>query len=297
MEVIMTLNNTIKRVFLCLLIISLSTFYLSGCAAQKKPMETSDEKKEKEVPKELKELRENIDELEKNLEGIHEESKKPLIMLKEEMEKGTEQDRSEDEEKSSSSSSDKATDEEIKFKHEQKIFKKLEDIKEDTLKLHTSWNNFEPVAVSDLVVQTSVTDFENSLNNLTKFVEEHNIYMSLIECNELYKSLPDFFLLYKSKTPPELDRIRYAVKKTMLVTEKSDFESLAEAITFLESIWSVTKPQLSKDNLEVMNKFEFALSDLKTAIENKNLMITKAKSEVMLKITDEIEQNEDKPSS
>lgn len=56
----------------------------------------------------------------------------------------------------------------------------------------------------------------------------------------------------------------------------------------------LTKPKLPKDSLDLINKFEFSISDLKDAIAAKNPVVIKAKSEVILKVADEIEKDSKK---
>ncbi len=300
-----------KNIAVFLLIVAL--FDLSGCSPKKKPEtpEKQSQQEEKEPPEELDKLKEGIEKVEKALKAIYDENKKPLFIQQEKLEGGEEkqgQENKSGEQSSgqqegqgssssgggSQSSAAKLTPEQIKLKLDQEKFKKFEAIKKDVMKLHSAWNSYEPKAIADFAIQSSLNDFEMALNNLTKAVELQDIYLSMLEVNQLYKFLPDFYMLYKTKVPPDLDRIRYAVKKIMLVGEKKDFTSANDTLAYLETVWMATRPKLKKDNLQMMSKFEFALSDLKNAVIAKNDMIIEAKSEVILKLTDEIEKAAEK---
>ena len=72
------------------------------------------------------------------------------------------------------------------------------------------------------------------------------------------------------------------------MAEKDDYNSMKPTMEYLINIWSIAKPKLKKDVNDLMNKFEFALNDLKNAIENRNKTVIEAKSEVLTKIIDEI---------
>ena len=143
-------------------------------------------------------------------------------------------------------------------------------------------------------MQTTINDFESALNNLTKTVEVQDAYLGLLEVNQLYKYLPDFYMLYESKVPPDLDRLRFAAKKIMLLGEKQNFAGANDVLLYFENIWMTARPKLKSENAEVVSKFEFAFADLKNSVIAKNEMIVKAKSEVLLKLIDEIEKKAEK---
>ncbi len=54
------------------------------------------------------------------------------------------------------------------------------------------------------------------------------------------------------------------------------------------------RSKLNKESLDLINQFDFAASDLKKAIEAKDKVTIKAKTEVMLKIADELEKTNSK---
>lgn len=318
----MNISKHLYRFFVPALII-LSLLNFTACSAQKKPDLQKAQKaaEEKKPPEELDKLKESIKKVEKALEAIHEESKKPMFIQQEAIEK---QASGGDKQKSGGQSggqsgggsssggsssgggggqgqqqqsqAPKLPPEQIKLKLEQEKYKKFEKIKKDVLALHSAWNSYEAKAISDFAMQTAINDFESALNNLTKTVDTQDEYLSLLEVNQLYKYLPDFYMLYESKVPPDLDRLRFAVKKIQLLSEKKDFTGANDVLQYFESIWMAARPKLKSDNAEIVSKFEFAFADLKNAVIIKNGMIVEAKSEVLLKLVDEIEKKAEKSS-
>lgn len=300
-----------------LIIASLSNF--TACSSQKKPdlKKAQEEAEAKKPPEELDKLKDSIKKVEKALEAMHEESKKPMFIQQERIEKqASEEGKKEGQESQSGSQSasdtsgggssgnssgaeqqtqtPKLTPEQLAMKLQQEKYKKFESIKKDVLALHSAWNSYEAKAISDFAMQSAINDFESALNNLTKTVEAQDDYQSLLEVNQLYKYLPDFYMLYESKVPPDLDRIRFSAKKIQLLCEKKDFTGANDVLLYLENIWMAARPKLKTDNAEIVSKFEFALADLKNAVISKNDMIVEAKAEVLLTLTDEIEKNAEK---
>jgi len=301
------------------IVISLLSF--AACSAQKKPdlKKAQEETEEKKTPEELDKLKDSIKKVEKSLEAIHEESKKPIFMQQEKIEKQvSEGDKKENGQEGQSEGQDssgggeskgssggqeeqkapaqKLTPEQLNLKLEQEKYKKFESIKKDVLELHSAWNSYEAKAIADFAMQTAINDFESALNNLTRTVEAQDAYQSLLEVNQLYKYLPDFYMLYESEVPPDLDRLRFAAKKIKLLSEKQDFTGANDVLLYFENIWMTSRPKLKSDNAEIVSKFEFAFADLKNSVIVKNEMIVEAKAEVLLKLVDEIEKNSKKAS-
>lgn len=318
----MNIPRFLYRFILPILII-LSLLNLAACSPQKKPdLEKAQEQaEEKEPPQELDKLKDSIKKVEKALEAMYEESKKPMFIQQEKIEKQEAQ--SQQKEGSQGGQSDmqggggggdsssgessggggqqqqqtpKLTPEQLKLKLEQEKYKKFEDIKKDMLELHSAWNSYEIKAIADFAMQAAINDFETSLNNLTKTVEANDTYQSLLEVNQLYKYLPDFYMLYETKVPPDLDRLRFATKKIQLLSDKQDFTGANDVLLYFENIWMAARAKLKSDNAESVSKFEFALADLKNAVIAKNSMIVEAKAEVLLKLIDEMEKKAEKSS-
>ncbi|HQJ37394.1 MAG TPA: hypothetical protein PK223_06075 [Bacillota bacterium] len=315
--------NTIKPLYRAILpiLIILSLLSFNSCSPQKKPdlEKAQKEAEEKKPPDELDKLKDSIKKVEKALEAIHEESKKPMFMQQEKIEKQASEEGKKKEgeqggqsggqeegggsggggesgggQQKEQSQAPKLTPEQLKMKLDQERYKKYEDIKKDVLELHSAWNSYEAKAISDFAMQTTINDFESALNNLTKTVEAQDAYLSLLEINQLYKYLPDFYMLYESKVPPDLDRLRFAAKKIMLLSEKQNFTGANDVLLYFENIWMTARPKLKSENAEIVSKFEFAFADLKNAVIAKNDMIVEAKSEVLLKLVDEIEKKAEK---
>ena len=314
----MNIKKLLYKFTVLLFILSLTGF--TACSAQKKPdmQNTQNKAEEKKPPEDLDKLKDSIKKVDKALKAIYEESKKPIFIQEEKIKKqasqenkqgvGGQEGQSNDQggtggEKNSGGGSSgeqgqqqtqKLTPEQVNLKLEQEKYKEFESVKKDVLSLHSAWNSYEAKAIADFAMQTTINDFESSLNNLTKTAEAQDTYQSLLEVNQLYKYLPDFYMLYEPKVPPELDRLRFAVKKIQLLCEKQNFSGANDVLIYFENVWMTARPKLKSNNSEIVSKFEFAFADLKNSIIAKNEMIVEAKAEVLLKLLDEMEKKAEK---
>ena len=313
----MNITKILYKCMISILIIAAITNF-TACSPQKKPdlKKAQEEAEAKKPPDELDKLKESVKKVEKALESLHEKSKQPMFIQQERIEKqASEEDKKKQEQQGSQSGGgseesgggngssgggqqqsqpQKLSPEQLALKLEQEKYKEFESIKKDVLALHSAWNSYEAKAISDFAMQSAINDFESALNNLTKTVEAQDTYQSLLEVNQLYKYLPDFYMLYESKVPPELDRIRFSVKKIQLLSEKKNFTGANDVLLYFENIWMTARPKLKADNADIVSKFEFAFADLKNAVISKNDMIVEAKAEVLVKLIDEIEKKAEK---
>lgn len=186
--------------------------------------------------------------------------------------------------------------EQMKIEIDRANVKQFEQLDKDVIKLHSLWNAFEAKATSPLLMQTAVKDFETSLNNVTKSVSSKDVYLSLMDATQLYKYLPDFYTPYDSGSPQEIGKIRFAAKKINLLGEKDNYNAAKEVLNYLTTTWAQTKPRLGKDKMDMINKIELATSELKSAIDAKNNKVIKAKTEVIIKVADELEKAGSKKS-
>lgn len=300
-----------KSSIIFIFILSISLVFLCGCSQQKKPtpqQETSQQDEDK-PPKELEKLKESIEKIEKQLESIHEENTKPLVTEEkggqgqqqsgqsssqpgQSQQNQGQQTQSKGQEQSLTPQQEqKKKEEEAKIKREQENIKKFESLKKDVNELHSLWNSYEPKAVTAYAQPQTISLFEGALNNLTQIIPKNDDMNGLLSSIELTKYLSDFYSLYKTDVPSELDKYRFAIKKINLLSEKESFNDAASTYKYLEDTWSTSKPKLPKEVNTIMHKFEFALKDLKNAINAKSKTIVSAKCEMFTTLIDELEKS------
>lgn len=310
------MKKTKKSNIIFIFILFVSLVFLCGCSQQKKPtpQQEASQQDEGKPPKELEKLKEGIKKIEKQLESIHEENKKPIVAEEkgEQDQQQTGQSSSQSEQSQQGQSQQgqgqqaqnkgqeqsltpqqeqKKKEEEAKIKREQENIKKFESLKKDVTELHSLWNNYEPKAVTAYAQPQTISLFEGALNNLTQIIAKNDDVSGLLSSIELTKYLSDFYSLYKTDVPPELDKYRFAIKKINILSEKENFNDAASTYKYFEDTWSASKPKLPKEVNTIMHKFEFALKDLKNAINAKSKTIVSAKCEMFTTLIDELEKS------
>jgi hypothetical protein len=294
------------------------------------PSAEKTKKQENKPPKELDDLSKAVEKMEKTLFNMNERSKKPLFIQQQEIAKQKKSDQVGSEQGSQNQSGSGNTSEKrgensgekssgggqksqqstqieltspeeklTEYKYESQQMKleidrtnleELEKLKKEVIELHSLWNAFEAKAISQFVMQTSINEFESALNNLTNAIKQADTYQSVLQVTQMYKYLPDFYLVYSYEAPPELGKIRFAAKKIYLVSEKGNYGAAQESLDYLSGVWLLTRPKLNEDSKDLIHQFEFAVSDLKAAIDGKNDTIIAAKTEVIIKVADEVEK-------
>lgn len=321
---------------LLIFIISVSMILsFTSCTKQKKPVPKpkASEEEQNKPPKELDELSKAVEKIEKALYDMHERSKMPIFLQQEEimkMEKQKKEQQGQGGQEQQGGSSEGGGDksgggqqggqgkqpsnlelvtpeaqkmqtqleiQQMKTEVERADAAQLEQMKKDIFELHSLWNAFEAKAVSQMIMQSSIIDFEDTLNALTKSIDSGNVFQGLLDVTQLYKYLPDFYMGYTAESPPEIEKIRFAAKKIQLLGEKENYPAAKEVVDYLTGVWMLTRPKLNEKSLDMINQFEFAVSDLNKAIEAKNNTIMKAKTEVILKVADELEKANKKKES
>ena len=318
-------SGRLKHYNLLIIITLICSLFIVSCSVLKKPANEKSKQQEKEIPKEIKELNKSIEKIEKNLMSIHEKEKKPSDEEENEEKEGEEKpeegekkpEEGKEQDKNGEKKSDtqggssekkeelqiqlkpeelskyedekkKIEDKEKKDKEEKETTKQYEALKNESEQLHSLWNDAEPELLKNLAPQVSINNFENALNYFTKSIEKPDSYANLVSLYELYRFLPDFYELYNTKYPPEIDRLKFAAKKVKLISEKNDYDNIATTMDYLLEKWEKAKPKLDKESIDTINKFDLALSDLKESIKSKDKTIIQIKSEVLIKIIDKL---------
>ncbi|KNY24799.1 hypothetical protein [Pseudobacteroides cellulosolvens] len=161
-------------------------------------------------------------------------------------------------------------------------------------RLHYQWNELRPDASSKGASRELTDNFSNSLNNLTNTIITKNKEGTLMASNKLYSYIPDILYLYKSKTSPELKRVKYYTRDAVLNSLTPNW-SVAEAdITSLKSSLSTFKNTTDKKLNEDVSKLDYSISELEKVIKDKNQPLIDIKGRVVLTNINALEKASEK---
>ncbi|WP_193438382.1 hypothetical protein [Clostridium thermosuccinogenes] len=308
-------------------VLSLSVVLLSACGssggdtATPERQSTSQQQQSEKIPDQLKSIEENIEKIIKELDG-------PAVGIKEQKEEGIKEDEGQemgqknqeqqggqegkeqggqkekeqgeqkDKEQSSgqggSQGEGQGTQQEETMKEEQKQpqaqkdpWQKITPIIND---LHYKWNSYMPSAAKKGASNKLIDSFGTSLNSLTNTIIAKNKTNTLMAASMLYANIPDFYSLYRTKTSPEIKRVRYYARNAMLNSMTANWIQANNDMDNLKSSWSLFKNTISKEQQDLASKLDFSIVELEKAIKEKNQPIIDIKGRITLSNVDEMEK-------
>jgi hypothetical protein len=148
--------------------------------------------------------------------------------------------------------------------------------------LHQKWNSLEPIVVKNGARPELTSEFEDQLNKLTKEIQAQKALPTLFAVNEVYQIIPDLEGLFETKVPPELHRLRYHINAILLQNKAQNWKSVASHLDKLKEEWDRLQPRLEDMEKDLISQFEFSISDLEKAIEEKDQSLTDIKAGIVL---------------
>ena len=163
--------------------------------------------------------------------------------------------------------------------------------------LHYQWNDFEPEAIKKGLSRELTDKFSSNLNALTNEIALKDKNKTLAAANLLYSGIPDFYSLYKTKTSPEIKRMRYYARSAILSAVAGDWTKAASDTANLKASWTLFKNTLEKDQQELSGKLDLSIYELDKVVTAKDLRLTDIKGRVVLTNMAAIEKEMEKKSS
>jgi len=310
------------RLLLSVIFVISAVFLLSGCGKEKKSpspegQSSEEEQQSEKIPDDLKEIEESLEKIISYLDGPavgirKEENKDSIQGLKENAtdkkegesnkesqkkdEKSSEekQEKKNDKEeegnkKETSESEGKSTSQDASGKTQQKD--PWVEITPAINKMHYTWNSYMPQALKKGASQKVLDNFSNALNSLTNTIITKDKTNTLMAANYLYAYVPDLFALYRSKSPPEIKRIRYYARNATLNSHTANWTQAELDIDNLKSIWMVLRNMIDKDKQDSINKLDLSIAELEKVIKTKNQPLADIKGRISLSNIEEIEKS------
>ncbi|MDP4181765.1 MAG: hypothetical protein Q8942_11810 [Bacillota bacterium] len=163
--------------------------------------------------------------------------------------------------------------------------------------LHYQWNELSPQVSSKGAVKELTDNFSTALNNLTNDIITKDKQMSLMASNSLYSYIPDFYYLYKSKTSPEIKRVKYYTRNSALNSSNANWTQATSDINNLKASWSTYKNTSDKSKRDNVNKLDYSISELEKVIKEKNQPLINIKASVVLANINSLEKASESQSS
>lgn len=169
-----------------------------------------------------------------------------------------------------------------------------EDISPMIKKIHSSWNRFVPTAAEQGAGKELLDKFSDQLNSLTNQSLTKNQTATLLAANRLYGSLTEFYPLFKTKNTPEIKKIRYYVRNTILTSDGRDWRQAELDIKNAKSSWELIKNTIPKAQQNLINIMDFSLYDFEKVVTEQNSPLVRIKGNVVLSNIDALEKASNK---
>ncbi|MCX7923384.1 MAG: hypothetical protein N3B21_15445 [Clostridia bacterium] len=164
------------------------------------------------------------------------------------------------------------------------------DVNFNIRNLHYQWNSYMPTAVKAGANGALIDNFSNALNSLTTTALGKHRNNTLLAASYLYAFVPDLYSLYRTQSSPEIKRIRYYTRNSMLNAMTANWTQAESDINNLKSTWSLYKNTLGKDQQENSNKLDFSISELEKVVKARGQALTEIKGTVAISNIQDMEK-------
>jgi hypothetical protein len=156
--------------------------------------------------------------------------------------------------------------------------------------LHYKWNSFLPMAVKKGAGMPLIDGFSNALNSLTDTIIGKNKTNTLMAASYLYAYIPQLYSLYKTEVSPEIKRIRYCTRNSMLNAMTGNWEQAGYDLNSLKSSWTLFKNTLPAEMQENSSMLELSIYEFEKVVQKKNQSLTDIKGRVAMSNIETLEK-------
>lgn len=156
--------------------------------------------------------------------------------------------------------------------------------------LHRDWNSLEPEAITKGMTSTTQAALEENLARLTRAVESRQALEAQLAANQVYRYYIEVAARFKTKIPPNLERVRYHVTEARLQGEKGSWAGAQDEANRALEIWRRLSYSLTRIERRTLNQMEHSLTDLIDAVGEMSMILTSIKTEVALQNIETLER-------
>lgn len=287
-----------RKLLAIYLVIIVSFMGFLGCSPRSRQEENKPKQEElkDKIPPSLASMDEDIHKIIEGLEGMDDVKEISPGEIKPKEEENTKKDSENKEEKSQEGGENNMPTfqqelipqedlNKIERDKESKLLEKWESAEKDLKSIHESWNDYESTAVKDGAGREKIEQMENTLNNLTSFIEMKNKDKALMEANSVILSLSDFLDLYKGNVDGILRKSEYMVRQSYMVAKEGDWEGAEEKTKQRENYITTLRQRadIKEDQKPLLEKLILSIEDLEKAIGEEKIKLLEIKRDIAIK--------------
>lgn len=163
--------------------------------------------------------------------------------------------------------------------------------------IHTNWNSLMPEAVEAGMSIDSRNQFSTTLEQLTNNISNQKLEDSIASALMLYKNYADLTLVFTTTVPASYYQVKYEVMAAIFEASRKNWTAAQEHSPKIKEQWVYLSSQAKEADPQIINRTDFAISDLQQAITSKQMELVMIKGEIAMKNLKSLEEKLSNKSS
>lgn len=177
-------------------------------------------------------------------------------------------------------------------KRQEKITQAWQAMSKKIKSLHEGWNSYETEEKKGSLSLEKTDQFSNSLNNLTKSIEDKEILKVYEYGSQCFLNISPMFDLYKDDLGGETNKIKHGVYLAYLRFLEDRILQGTNILKQLESSINNIKLKIGEDQdkIKVVDKINMAIGDMEKAMKENSLKLIRIKRDIVIDKIKELEK-------
>ncbi len=161
----------------------------------------------------------------------------------------------------------------------------------DAEKIHIQWNEYISQAAKDGISKNNIDGFSGILNNLTSHIGSKNRAQALLEANNLNLQLANFWMMYDTKVPPDLKRIKHYTRNVIFYADLEAWDKAESNLDSCKDLFQGIRTTASKEQQDLINKIDFSIQEMEKVVKRRSGSLVKLKGKLAVDNITELEKN------
>ncbi len=163
--------------------------------------------------------------------------------------------------------------------------------------IHSNWNSLMPAAVEAGMTIDARDQFSKALEQLTQDISSQKLEESITDALALYKNYAGLTAMFTSPIPAEYYQVKYEVMTAIFEASRNNWIVAEEHSPKIKEHWVYLSSQAKEADPKMLNRTEFAISDLDQAIKSKQMECVMIKGEIAMTNLKSLEEKMSSQSS
>lgn len=177
-------------------------------------------------------------------------------------------------------------------KNNMKLLETWESIEKEIKSVHEKWNSYESKEIKKGIPTENVDLFRNSLNKLTKSIENRNVMEIYDFASQSLSNLNPLFEVYKDEIKGDINKLKYHTYRAYLLSLKNETDNANETLKSSEKVINLIRSKLEEDNkkLELLERVNISINDMEKALNENSIKLNRIKKDIVIKNLEELER-------